>query len=69
MKINPTSSDRYIALGREIAERGAAPPTADGLLALRGVVEAVDAEEATPEARQALEAAMAESLGLAPSTG
>lgn len=65
VKINLDQLDRYIALGREIAGRGAAPPTADGLLALRGVVEAVDAEEATPEARQALEAAVAESLAAA----
>jgi uncharacterized protein (TIGR00255 family) len=39
----------------------AAPPAADGLLALRGVIEAAEDEE-TPEARAALEQAMAASL-------
>ena len=40
------------------------PPTLDGLLALRGVIEAADAAE-DPDAQAALEAAMAASIGVA----
>lgn len=35
--------DRYLTLARQLVEAGAAPPTADGLLALRGVMSAEDA--------------------------
>ncbi len=35
--------DRYLTLTRQLVEAGAAPPTADGLLALRGVLSAEDA--------------------------
>ena len=40
--------DRYLAMARQLVESGAAPPTADGLLTLRGVISAdetgIDAE-------------------------
>ncbi|HEY8004735.1 MAG TPA: DUF1732 domain-containing protein, partial [Phenylobacterium sp.] len=48
----------YVASGQ------AAPPSLDGLLGLRGVIEAADAVE-DPEAHAELEAAMAASIGLA----
>lgn len=60
--INIDQLDRYLALLEPMVKAGRArPPSADGLLALRGVLEAFDAEE-DPEARAALEAAMADSL-------
>ncbi|MEJ6790690.1 YicC family protein [Brevundimonas sp. BR2-1] len=58
LKINQDVLARYLALANELAEEGATPPSADGLLSLRGVLEAPeDADEA--EARAAVEAAMA----------
>ena len=48
---------RYLTLANELAEDGATPPSADGLLALRGVIEAPE-EADDPEARAAVEAAM-----------
>ena len=60
--INFDQLDRYLALLEPMVKAGRArPPSADGLLALRGVLEASDAED-DPEARAALEAAMADSL-------
>lgn len=60
--INFDQLDRYLALLEPMVKAGrAGPPSADGLLALRGVLEASDAED-DPEARAALEAAMADSL-------
>lgn len=50
--------DRYVAIAEDLARAGkAAAPTADGLLALRGVIEAGELVE-DPEARAALEAAI-----------
>jgi uncharacterized protein (TIGR00255 family) len=61
-KVNRELLQRYVELARELAARGeAAPPSADGLLGLRGVVE-VGEEDETPEARAVVEAAMAASL-------
>ena len=61
-KVNRELLQRYIDLAAELtAASGVAPPTADGLLALRGVVEIGEEDEA-PEARGAVEAAMAASL-------
>ena len=52
----------YLALGESLVAAGrAAPPTMDGLLALRGVIETGDDDDA-PEARAAIEAAMAASI-------
>lgn len=59
--INQAVLATYLKLANALAEEGAARPTADGLLALRGVLEAPEEEE-DPEARAALEAAMATSI-------
>ncbi|WP_438851156.1 YicC/YloC family endoribonuclease [Brevundimonas nasdae] len=56
--INAAVLARYLTLANELAEDGATPPSADGLLALRGVIEAPE-EVDDPESRAALEAAMA----------
>ena len=56
--INAAVLARYLTLANELAEDGATPPSADGLLALRGVIEAPE-EVDDPEARAALEVAMA----------
>ena len=56
--INAAVLARYLTLANELAEDGATPPSADGLLALRGVIEAPE-EVDDPEARAILEAAMA----------
>ncbi len=65
MRVNQDLLDQLLALAKTLEDTaGAAPPRLDGLLALRGVVEAVEEEE-TPEARAAREAAMAADLGLA----
>jgi uncharacterized protein (TIGR00255 family) len=62
LRINRPLLDRLIALGKEVgAESGIAPPTLDGLLALRGVVEVVESEE-TPEVAKAREAAVLKSV-------
>lgn len=55
--INAAVLARYLTLANELAEDGATPPSADGLLALRGVIEAPE-EMDDPEARAAVEAAM-----------
>lgn len=64
LKVNPDILARYLALANQLAEEGAVPPSADGLLALRGVLEAPEENEA-PEARAAVEAAMAATLDAA----
>ncbi len=62
VSVNVDQLDRYLALLAPIVKAGRAqPPSADGLLALRGVLEAVDAED-DPDIRAAVEAAMATSL-------
>ena len=58
LKVNTEVLSRYLALAGELAEQGAAPPSADGLLALRGVLEAPEEDE-DAEARAGVEAAMA----------
>lgn len=61
-KVNRELLQRYTDLAGELVIAGAAaPPTADGLLSLRGVVEVGEEDEAS-EARAAVEAAMAASL-------
>jgi uncharacterized protein (TIGR00255 family) len=40
LKVNQDILARYLALANELAEEGATPPSADGLLSLRGVLEA-----------------------------
>jgi len=65
VRVNPEVLERYLQLGAPLIAAGqAAPPTLDGLLALRGVVEAGDAV-VDPEAQAALETAVAGSIGAA----
>lgn len=58
LKVNEAVLARYLQLANQLAEEGATPPSADGLLALRGVLDGEDEVE-DPEARAAVEAAMA----------
>lgn len=57
LKINETVLGRYLQLANQLVEEGATPPSADGLLALRGVLDAPDEAEAV-EDRAPVEAAM-----------
>ncbi len=58
LKVNEAVLARYLQLANQLAEEGATPPSADGLLALRGVLD-IDDEAEDPEARAPIEAAMA----------
>lgn len=65
VRINEAVLERYLALGAPLVAAGrAGPPALDGLLALRGVIEAAEADD-DPEAQSALEAAVALSVGAA----
>jgi uncharacterized protein (TIGR00255 family) len=65
VRLNLEQLERYLAAGAPYLASGqAAPPSLDGLLALRGVIDAADAIE-DPEAQAALEAAMALSIAAA----
>jgi len=65
VSVNLAQLERYLeAVQPYIAAGKVAPPAADGLLALRGVVEAAEAED-DAEARAALEQAMAGSIAVA----
>lgn len=61
LRINQAALDRYLALANALAEEGATPPSADGLLALRGVVDAAEDED-DAEARERVEAAIGASI-------
>ena len=61
LKVNEDILARYLTLANQLAEEGATPPSADGLLSLRGVLEAPE-EVDDPEARATVEAAMAVSI-------
>jgi uncharacterized protein (TIGR00255 family) len=61
LKINQAVLDHYLTLANALAEEGATPPSADGLLGLRGVLEMPDEADDT-EARAAVEAAIAVTL-------
>jgi len=61
LKINQAVLDHYLVLANALAEEGATPPSADGLLGLRGVLEMPD-EADDAEARAAVEAAIAVTL-------
>ena len=62
VRLNLEQLERYLALGEPYLASGrATPPTLDGLLALKGVIESEDAVE-DPDSRAALEAAMAASI-------
>ena len=65
VRLNLEQLERYLAAGAPYVAAGqAAPPRLDGLLSLKGVIEAADAVE-DPEAQTALEAAMAASVAAA----
>ncbi|MDY6924283.1 MAG: YicC/YloC family endoribonuclease [Pseudomonadota bacterium] len=64
LRVNQDILARYLTLANQLAEEGAVPPSADGLLGLRGVLEAPEEAE-DPEARAAVEAAMAASIDAA----
>lgn len=64
LKVNQDILARYLTLANQLAEEGAVPPSADGLLALRGVLEAPEEDE-DPEARAAVEAAIAVTIDAA----
>jgi uncharacterized protein (TIGR00255 family) len=56
--VDSVALDRWLTLARQLVEAGAAPPTADGLLALRGVIVGDDAA-LDPETEAALQTAIA----------
>lgn len=58
LRVNEAVLARYLQLANQLAEEGATPPSADGLLALRGVIDA-DEEPEAPEAHALIETAMA----------
>lgn len=65
VRINMEQVERYLGVVAPLVASGrAAPPSADGLLALRGVIEADDAAQ-DPEAQAELEAAMGASISMA----
>lgn len=65
VRVNVEQLERYLALGAPLLKDGRIlPPTLDGLMSLRGVIEADDSG-LDPEAQAALEAAMAASIGAA----
>ncbi|MFN3931477.1 MAG: YicC/YloC family endoribonuclease [Brevundimonas sp.] len=64
LRVNEAILARYLTLANQLAEEGATPPSADGLLGLRGVLEAPEEAE-DPEARAAVEAARAASIDAA----
>lgn len=65
VRINREVLDRYLALGAELVEEGRAThPSVDGLLGLRGVLEA-DEGEPDADARAALERMLADAIGRA----
>ena len=43
--VNKTLLAQYLAVAQELVAQGATPPSADGLLALRGVLEVSESEE------------------------
>lgn len=61
LKVNQDVLNRYLVLANQLAEEGATPPSADGLLSLRGVLEAPE-EADDAEVRNAVEAAIAISI-------
>ena len=64
LKVNEAVLARYLQLANQLAEEGAVPPTADGLLALRGVLETPEDED-DAEVRTAVEARIAASIDAA----
>ena len=65
VRLNLEQLERYLAIGAPYLASGrAGPPSLDGLLALKGVIESEDAVE-DPEARTELEAAIGAAIGSA----
>ena len=65
VRLNLEQLERYLSAGAPyLADGRAAPPSLDGLLSLKGVIEAAEGLE-DPEAQAELEAAMAASIGTA----
>ena len=64
LKVNEDILARYLQLANQLAEDGATPPSADGLLSLRGVLEAPE-ETDDAEARATVEAKIAASIDVA----
>lgn len=65
VRVNIDQLERYLSAGGPYVATGmVAPPRLDGLLGLKGVIEAADGQD-DPEAQAALEAAMAASIGAA----
>lgn len=63
VRLNLEQLERYLAAGAPYLQAGkAGPPSLDGLLALKGVIETEDAVE-DADSRAALEAAMAATIG------
>jgi uncharacterized protein (TIGR00255 family) len=62
VRINTDQLDRYLAIATHYAEEGhVATPTIEGLMALRGVIEAADDDD-DPDVRAQVEAAMVSSI-------
>jgi len=61
LSVNKEVLARYLALANELAEEGATPPSADGLLSLRGVLDVAEDED-DPETRATAETAMAATI-------
>lgn len=60
-RVNEAVLATYLKLANQLAEEGAVPPSADGLLALRGVIEVAEEVE-DPDAHAAVEAAIAATI-------
>ena len=60
-RVNESVLATYLKLANQLAEEGAVPPSADGLLALRGVIEVAEEVE-DPEGHAAVEAAIAATI-------
>lgn len=60
-RVNEAVLATYLKLANQLAEEGAVPPSADGLLSLRGVIEVAEEVE-DPETHAAVEAAIAATI-------
>ncbi len=62
VRVNEAVLARYLEIANALAEQGTTPPSADGLLALRGVLDTPDDDTDDDEARAPIEAAMAATI-------
>ena len=65
VRVNEAVLARYLEIANALAEQGTTPPSADGLLALRGVLDTPDDDTDDAEARAPIEAAMAATIEMA----